>query len=554
MEASVNPLRTSAILSLHSLQDRTARASLLRELGTMASLPAPIAEEQIRDVVNFENALYRLIRFDKRWFFAHAGQIEAVEFARDIQVLHSAAAKALNSLVVRRGEWSRNDDDPLLQRLIGFALYHFGAAGKWCFLRHETLRSTAWPPLHALYRLAEQAGIATYPMRLFDDEGGHRTTLQALYLRALVLDVLNTGSLSMAQVEIADGWLADWATGYTLDTDYSPDTHTLFVDLDAAAGMQIATGNADGPSWRYLRIDRLKDQVEAVRAELRAGRSFHGRGVPNTFPVEEQVGLLNTIERLYQTLLQASASRIEERTQVANLIAEVRLGFEAVRRAIAGEHTLPPETDTVAVAMAPPMKFGGIELTLAPTSSPNRAEDAFGTVGNDRPGESRWEIRDMSSRGVGLVVSRKRGEQISIGESIAVKPEGFAHWMMGVIVRKITSRTADEVLLGVEILSLRPLPVLLARFAHSADAEPDPALTPIAAIYLPGRDTDGAGDILVLPAGDFGLKTVFSLATRAARFRVRINRVLRKGSDWIGLHFEAIGRKEWPAADSRSHR
>lgn len=563
MDTTANPLRSSTVLAVRSLQDRSARASVLRELTALATLAAPIAAEQIRDLIVFENALYSLIRTDKRWYFAHLAQAEAIEFARDIQVLHSAAAKALESLVARRGEWSRSDDDPLLQRIIGFCLYHQGAAIKWCFMRHEPLRPTAWPAAHALYRFAEQVGLATYPMRLFDvegEDGEQRTTLQALYLRPLLVDVLNTGSLSTAQIEIVDAWLADWTTDYALDTDYSPDRHALFVDLDAPSGMHLAAGAADGSSRRYLHIDSLKRQIDTVRAEMRAGRSFHGRGVPNEFPVEEQVGLLEIIERVRQTLFQANASTLAQRTPIGDLRAEVRLGISAVHAAISGDDAPVQVDDTPKISAASPVQFGGIELTLTPSPSTGNDEPAPTRSNHSGP---RWQVHDMSSQGFGLTASRAESLDIDIGTLIAIKPDGFANWLVGLVVRKIAQRPApDETLLGVELLSVRPLPVLLTRFAHAIDAEPDTTLAPVAAIYLAGRDSDGSSDgdgnggddVLLLPAGDFGLKTTFSLATRAARFRVRLNRVVRKGRDWVGLRFEVIARKDWPAADSRSHR
>ena len=556
MDTTANPLRSSTVLAVRSLQDRSTRASVLRELTELAALPASIAAGQIRDLIVFENALYRLIRADKRWYFSNLAQAEAIEFARDIQVLHSAAAKALDSLVARRGEWSRSDDDSLLQRIIGFCLYHQGAAIKWCFMRHEPLRPTAWPAAHALYRFAEQVGLATYPMRLFDEEGERRTTLQALYLRPLLVDVFNTGSLSTAQIEIVDAWLADWTTDYALDTDYSPDRHALFVDLDAPSGMRLAAGVAYGSLHRYLRIDSLKQQIDAVRNAMRSGRSFHGRGVPTEFPVEAQVGLLDIIERVQHTLFQANASTLAPRTPIGDLRAEVRLGISAVHAVISGDDAPVQVDDAPKIAVAPPVQFGGIELTLTPSQSTGNDEQAPTRGNHSGP---RWQVHDMSSQGFGLTASRAESLDIVIGTLIAIKPDGFANWLVGLVVRKIAQRPApEETLLGVELLSVRPLPVLLTRYAHAIDAEPDPTLAPVAAIYLSGRDSDGdcnsGGDVLLLPAGDFGLKTTFSLATRAARFRVRINRVVRKGRDWVGLRFEVIARKDWPAADSRSHR
>ena len=270
--------------------------------------------------------------------------------------------------------------------------------------------------------------------------------------------------------------------------------------------------------------------METVRIQLRAGSTYHGRGAPNAFAMEEHVALLATIERLYTTMLQASASRIEERTPVSNLNADVRLGFDDALRIVSGESTA---TGTPGDA---PMKFGDLDLSLdlPPTPAPPSASDNRWT---------RWRIHDMSSKGVGLMVERTTGERIAVGQLLALKPDGFNHFMLGVIVRKLTQRTIGETLVGVEILSYRPLPVTLARYVNARDASPDPDAALIAALYLPGKNPDGKSDILVLPAGNFGLKNVFELPSKTERFRVRINRVLRKGNDWVGLRFEVIGKQ-----------
>lgn len=490
-----------------SMQNREQRAAVIATVKGFADAPAPISPDSIRRLLTFENSIYPIIQNDKHWYFANLGRTEAVQFARDLNILHSVAAKTLEALIERRGEWAHGDGDPLLVQVIAFALYHHGAAVKWSFFRHEPVKPTLWPDLHALYRFADARGFASQPLALFNEEAQYRTSVLSLYLRALMLEVLNTGSLSMPQIEVADGWLAEWTPDYALDESYSPRLHALFVDLDAMAGMQLVTGNKVHPGYRYVRVEGLKQQLEAVRAELRIGNPYQGRGAPNHFPVEEHVTLLATIERLYATLLQASASRIEERMPVSGLMAAVRLGFDAVRAAVAGE-------------------AGTMELRL---------ED-------DRDHHVQWKIHDMSSKGMGLLVDRATGERIGVGQLLAVRPEGFEHFMLGVIVRKLTQRAVGETLVGVEILSYRPLPVKLQRHAHPRDAAPD-ASAPIAALYLPGRDAAGKTDVLALPAGDFGLKNVFSLPTRHTRFRVRINRVLRKGPDWVGLRFEAIGRE-----------
>lgn len=534
-----------------SIQDRKKRAAAMIALKSFPDRQGPLTPARVADLISFENNLHVIIQSDKRWFFANSERTDAIQFARDMHVLHNFGAATTEQIIARRSEWLSTDlsgdspleNDQLLQRVVALALHHYASSIKWSFFRHETVKPQMWPLLHAQFSFAESNGFATTLTHLFDAENHFKTSVQALYLRALLLDVLNTGSLSMPQIEIADGWLAEWTLGYQLDPTYSPAAHSLFVDLDASMGIQLVTGNTAWPSYRYLKMERLRDQAEVVRSELRVGRPYHGHTSSSEFPVREHVALLTNVERVYKSLLDKSVSHIEERQLVANISADVRIGFDAVRSAIAGDIN-----EVVATggrdaggsnANAPTMKFADLELSLSPANKMQTSE--AGTLHDVAP-SARWKIHDMSSKGIGLLVERGIGEAVSVGELLAIKPFGEVHWMLGVLVRKLTQRTVGETLLGVEILCLRPLPITLRQFAQLADSKPDPSISPTRALYLPGLEEHGRADILVMPDSDMGLKNIFGLTAMSSKYRLRINRVLRKETGWMGVRFEVLGK------------
>jgi hypothetical protein len=524
-----------------SIQDRKKRAAAMIALKSFPDRQGPLTPARVADLISFENTLHTIIQSDKRWFFANSERTDAIQFARDMHVLHNFGAATTEQIIARRSEWANSEssvdesnfdtvveNDPLLQRVVALALHHYASSIKWSFFRHETVKPQIWPLLHAQFNFAESNGFATTLTHLFDAEKHFKTSVQALYLRALLLDVLNTGSLSMPQIEIADGWLAEWTLGYQLDHTYSAAAHSLFVDLDASMGIQLVTGNTAWPSYRYLKMERLRDQAEVVRSELRVGRPYHGHTSSSEFPVREHVALLTNVERVYKSLLDRSVSHIEERQLVANVSADVRIGFDAVRTAIAGD------ADETGVSPAPNMKFADLELSLSPANKP--------TTEAETQNDTRWKIHDMSSKGVGLLVERGIGEAVNVGELLAIKPFGEVHWMLGVLVRKLTQRTVGETLLGVEILCLRPLPITLRQFAQLADSKPDPSIPPTSALYLPGLEEHGRADIIVMPDRDVGLKSIFGLAAMSSKYRLRINRVLRKETGWMGVRFEVLGK------------
>jgi hypothetical protein len=530
-----------------SIQDRKKRAAAMIALKSFPDRQGPLTPARVADLISFENNLHVIIQSDKRWFFANSERTDAIQFARDMHVLHNFGAATTEQIIARRNEWlsaelsgdSLVENDQLLQRVVALALHHYASSIKWSFFRHETVKPQMWPLLHAQFSFAESNGFATTLTHLFDAESHFKTSVQALYLRALLLDVLNTGSLSMPQIEIADGWLAEWTLGYQLDPTYSPAAHSLFVDLDASMGIQLVTGNTAWPSYRYLKMERLRDQAEVVRSELRVGRPYHGHTSSSEFPVREHVALLTNVERVYKSLLDKSVSHIEERQLVANMSADVRIGFDAVRSAIFGDADN-TKSSSESASIVPTMKFADLELSLSPAEKAR--DDAANPSAGDTALATRWKIHDMSSKGVGLLVERGIGEAVSVGQLLAIKPFGEVHWMLGVLVRKLTQRTVGETLLGVEILCVRPLPITLRQFAQLADSKPDSSLQPTHALYLPGLEQHGRADVIVMPDRDVGLKSIFGLSAAASKYRLRINRVLRKETGWMGVRFEVLGK------------
>ena len=75
-----------------SLRNREQRVKMISAMRAFADAPAPISSDAVHKLVIFENSMYPIIQADKRWFFSMEGKTEAVQFARDLHVMHSVAA------------------------------------------------------------------------------------------------------------------------------------------------------------------------------------------------------------------------------------------------------------------------------------------------------------------------------------------------------------------------------------------------------------------------------------------------------------------------------
>jgi hypothetical protein len=118
---------------------------------------------------------------------------------------------------------------------------------------------------------------------------------------------------------------------------------------------------------------------------------------------------------------------------------------------------------------------------------------------------------------------------VSLNGLVALRNQTSGGWIVGTIVRKLANRVRGEMLLGVEVLAFRPIAVELAPAAGGEARQ---------ALYLPGLDTNGKLDSILVRSGDFAADNTFVLAVGPASYRIRLNRIIRKGSDWIKTRFE----------------
>jgi hypothetical protein len=144
------------------------------------------------------------------------------------------------------------------------------------------------------------------------------------------------------------------------------------------------------------------------------------------------------------------------------------------------------------------------------------------------PEIERWRVLDLSARGYGLLVDRAAAEAVPLNGLLAVRNHETGGWIIGAVVRKQPSRGRAEVLVGVEILAYRAIPTEL-RFEGKR---------PVSALFLPGVDPGGKRDSLLLPLGDFSSGSRFAIRVGDSHYRVRVNRIIRKGADWINARFE----------------
>ena len=519
--------RVLALKTVREAGSRSLFLSSIRELGKDGS---EFTLERLHELMRIEEHFQALLLYDQIDFLRQPATVSESDrdFALNIQRICLEAANGFQRFLRNRNAWATTREAlDTMFRVTGLALNAIHSFVKWGYFLNEPGRAAPWKQVHALYALAEADGYAQVPFVLHPAQPSFKPSVQSLYLRTLILDILNTGNLSKIQIEIADGWFSSWCNDYSLDVEYSTRNHLFFVDLASDSGMHLMRKDSHGDSMRYIRADGLKAQIEEVQLGLRHGRLYAGYGAGAVFPVEEHVALLAIIEKLYHSILAGSENRIEERTHFEDREVDVVIGIDRVMRKMR-EAPSQATAPRAAVAPAPTDTF-----ELSPAGLSLVAGEAAPAMVADEPADpdiERWRVFDLSSKGYGLLVDRAAADLILLNGIIALRNHDTGGWIVGLVVRKLANRVRGEILVGIEVLAYRPIPIDLTPAASGSAA--------VQALYMPGFDTNGKLDSVIVRVADFRSDQTHAITAGGAQYRVRLNRIIRKGADWIKARFE----------------
>ena len=473
-------------LQLKGVREPGSRAQFLEAMRELGREGGDYSMPRLQRLIAVDDHFHALLARDQAEFLASSAAPTDAErdFIVSVQRICLEAANGYQRFLRQRAAWATHRETlDAMFRVTGLALNAIHAFVKWGYFGNEAGRSVPWKQVHALHTLAETDGYSQVPFAVFASRPQWTASVQALYLRTLLLDMLNTGSLSRAQIEIADNWLAAWCNEYALDTEYSSRHHLFCVDVASDSGLHLVRRDRHGTALRYVRADNLKAQVDEVQAALRQG-NLQGTAAA-AFPMGEQVALLAVLEKLCDSMVAGSENRQEARTVLDDREVEVVVGFPRLLAKLQGQEA--------------------------------------------EVGVERWRAQDLSSNGYGLVVERTAADAVMLHGVVGVRNQATGRWIACTVVRKLANRARGEMLVGLEVLSYTPVPVDLV---PAAGGEPSPAL------YLPGQEPAGRQDTILAHARDFAAGGPFMIHAGGATWRVAMSRIVSRGPDWIRARFE----------------
>jgi hypothetical protein len=396
----------------------------------------------------------------------------------------------------------------VLQRLLVLAIVNRGDATKWETIAKGAPSVMGGAGLHALYRLAERIGQAHAAE--FLERGGvaYNLTVEAHYLRVIMLPLVCHGVLNRQQVEIADSWLWKWTPDYRLATSNERGEPGLWVDLAGDGAVRTPYFAPEGKDVRFVMVSALHDQLAEVVRDFHAGIIFPGHGVSTEFRIEEHIAVLDYMQRIWERVQHAHSRRRSERKERGGTRIE---GFAGL-----GEF---------------------LDRGYATVLGGAPAEPEIHPLGNLYEIPRRWfHVNDESEHGLGLLADAKQWEHLAVGDLLGVRNATDAYPTLGVVVRKLPARGEKGALLGVEILAREPRRVTLS----ASDRSEKFALKQFECLYLPGKDSSGSTDSILVPQDAFTSQSNFELAIGGLNYVIAFNRMRRQGRGWVVAGFEIV--------------
>ena len=436
--------------------------------------------------------------------------------------------------LARRGadifERRAGSSDERTLRLIALAFLHWGEAAKWVVGRRERY-DYGW--MHWLMRSTMRSYGHRRDVDVRLDTRSRRVTIEALFLRTLLLDRFAGGNLTRQQIEVLDAWLWEWSVELTGHDAY-PGGAVLRADLDGKGGLRPGRRRDEGPVL-YLPVAPLEARRQAVIREFHRGRIVPSFGIAADFRVEEHVAVLEALHSLFRCAQQEEEVR-DRRMPTPSSYVEVSVGLgEILARGLNADAA------------------SGTGLRLAASTGATTMEHRLRRVQFADENESArrtLRLTDSSETGFGLEAPEKDAMGIGVGDLVGLRLPGDEACVVGRIVRRMPGQTEGQVTLGVDLLSRDAQPLTLARSEPQGRPDDEDEY-----IYVPGGEQSGSHDAFLVPE-----KLLHEGTPREARigenvFTIRFNRVRRKGRGWALAGFEILDAKrvvEEPQAQSAS--
>ena len=405
-------------------------------------------------------------------------------------------------------------------RTWALAMLLAGHASKWRKIAGLRADSGIRGRLHKLFVTASMAGVADTIVETMVDRRSFETTIEALYVRALLLERFASGNLAPKRLEILDSWLLEWMGALWLSREPIADGPSLSVNTrNPQVGLTrfVPGERAD----LFLGLRPLQRQLDRAARDFRRGVIFPGWGIGLVFRVEEHVGLMDFLEREFAIIENTGGQKGKRFAFAAGAEVSAFFGFNDIySRALQQQSTL----SVSSVKETRSVNAPGDVLSAA--ASRRAALSETGSFVESRAGRQPIHLLDISESGLGLEMGADDAAMIEVDELIAVRIEEGKPCVLGVVARKTTSLQRHVATVGVRVLSKVPLRATLEMVNDRLVRQPAKG------IFVTGKAEHGFADSIIVSDAIYKANPTLSVMVASGVFHLRLGRVRQQGPGW----------------------
>ena len=375
-------------------------------------------------------------------------------------------------------------------------------------------------------------------------EGSPReTSVEALYMRALLLERLASGNLNAQQIEILDEWLLAWMHSLIVSRKRPEDENALVADLTGSQGFMLSLRDEPETDPRgkvYLPLGPVMRQLDHAIERFHQGLIFPGFGLGMHFRIEEHAGVIEYLSREFALLM-------------------ARREFKQPRKPAEGAHDVAVFVGMNDIVTRAVQASDASQLRIADPLA--QAHGGAGQFSALDPAMRILQVSDISETGFGLIAGADHRDALTVGDLVAVRLTAQSPAAICVVTRKVALSQGRSSLIGLRILTRHARPVSLEYVREDEDdtAGSSASRPPASAIFVPGEDTCGRGDSLIVSETVYrsqgsqqnGRPSAFRVRFGASLFRVVLGRVKKQGRGWKMAAFD-VSRCEETAPEIRS--
>ncbi len=407
------------------------------------------------------------------------------------------------------------------------AILLIGHASKWRKISGHRPDAATPGRLHQLFRSAREADIDAAVQTVTVERRFIEATIEALYVRALLLERFASGNLGPRRLEILDTWLIAWMGALWLTIEPAARGATLCIDTQNSARGLTRPVTGERADF-YLALKPLRRQLERAIDYFHQGIIFPGWGIAQSFRMEEHVAVMDFVERELNLIEHAAAQKSKRFPIGQKSRVSVFFGFaEIYDRALIKQSAITTSAGSSAASgnasSISGARTGGY---FAPATLRLAAlADADAARTNDFM-RSPVQLLDISDAGMGLEMSSDDAAKVEVDELVAVRIDDGRPWVLGIVVRKVNQRNDYSTTVGIKVLTKVPLRATLELVTDR------PVRQTANGIFVAGSPVHGFADSIIVSDATYRARQVVAVTIASGHFHIRLGRVRYSGPGW----------------------